>query len=280
MVLREFSLLGRVKDLWQRKLPTESHQKIWKNFEMILNMRANVCQVGLALMQIVWHANGNSRVQNSKKFIATSDDCEENERVLTLLPYIEWSMIVFGIFGRLLVPIISYWKPEACKVLFGLQTLVIISKETAVIDFGIMWHQFMSEEQILFFILLCNVGKIDLVISIVAQIYLRFILPGLFMEHESVKILPTLFHMACVLSMQAVTYLFINWIGLTYLEAEMPRIDNEHILDQMKEGVIITEEKSYETCFSNQAFRSIEAEVQHECNFSITTQEKTPTLDF
>lgn len=71
MFCGEFSLLSRVKDLWQRKLPTESHRKIWKDFETILNMRANICQVGLALMQIVWHANGNSRVQNSKNFIAT-----------------------------------------------------------------------------------------------------------------------------------------------------------------------------------------------------------------
>ena len=164
-------------------------------------MRANVCQVGLALLQIVWHANGNSRVQNSKKFIASSDDSIENDRVMSLLPYIEWSMIVFGILGRLLVPIISYWKPEICKVLFGLQSLVVIAKETAVIDFGIMWHQFISEESILFFILLCNVGQLDLLISLFVQIYLRFILPGLLMKQESVRILPAVFHMTCVLVM-------------------------------------------------------------------------------
>ena len=71
----------------------------------------------------------------------------------------------------------------------------------------------------------------------------------------------------------------MNWIGFTYLEAEMPRIDNEHILDNMKGGVIIFEEKSHATQFANQAVKLIDTELQSVYKFSMTSENYQPTVD-
>ena len=89
----------------------------------------------------------------------------------------------------------------------------------------------------------------------------------------------SLFRIFYVLAMQAITYLVFNWVGLTYLEAEMPRIDNENILDNIKEGVVIIDEQSSSTRFLNRAVALIDKELQDTCALSIWKDEKTLAVD-
>ena len=50
-----------------------------------------------------------------------------------------------------------------------------------------------------------------------------------------------------------ISYMIIMWVGSKYVEAELPRLGNEKLLNGLKEGVFITEEESGIIKFKNKA---------------------------
>ena len=248
------NMLRSAKRLWRRKLPTKSHKEMWKKFEKILNLRANLTFITLALMQIIWHLRGHARVKRSLDFAEGKGSDVMSDRAQDVLPFVDVGMLVVAIGGRLILPIVSIWYPGVCKAYWGVQMIVTSMKETAVLDFGDMWQQFMTTELTLHFVLLSNKGHLDMLIGVVAQIYMHLVRSHLIMDldetyMETVRtIVP---HAFMVVLGQSLMHIFLTWIGFTYIDAELPRSDNELLLNNMKEGVVIVDEQSGQTRFVN-----------------------------
>ena len=77
-------------------------------------------------------------------------------------------MILLAVVARLTLPILYHWKPEICKAIFGLQMLICCAKETAVLDSGVIWHQYITNELTMWFVTLTNLGQIDMFICLIA----------------------------------------------------------------------------------------------------------------
>ena len=58
--------LNKVKEVYRRKLPTESHRRAWKNFERILMYRTSLAMLSGTLYDIFGYIAGSTRVQMSR----------------------------------------------------------------------------------------------------------------------------------------------------------------------------------------------------------------------
>ena len=64
-------------------------------------------------------------------------------------------------------------------------------------------------------------------------------------------------------------HLFFQFIGWTYLEANLPNESNIQLLKSLKEGVfIITEDGASEIMFENEAASRLNARISDRTNFS------------
>ena len=276
------NLLREAAKLWRRKLPTESHKIMWKRYERILNLRANITFLSLAIMQILWHIRGHSRVKRSKEFLEGKGSDSMHDHVSDVLPFIDAGMLVVAIFGRLLLPVISIWKPQVCKAFWGVQMLVTSMKETAVIDFGDMWQQFMTTELVLHFALLSNCGHIDMIIGVLVQVYLHFGRAHLIKDIDEpfMETMRTFIpHALMVLIAWSLMHIFLTWIGFTFIDAELPRADNELLLNNMKEGVVIVDSQSGKTRFANFAAQDIGKELYRQCEFALLKDNELLSFD-
>ena len=108
------NLWQKIKISWKIEMPTELHKEKYREFEVKLNYRANICLITMIVTNLMWISTGNQRTTMSRKFL-DSGKSECNEEIsYALLPYIENLIIGMNIF-RLACVIISYWKPRICK---------------------------------------------------------------------------------------------------------------------------------------------------------------------
>ena len=83
---------------------------------------------------------------------------------------------------------------------------------------------------------------------------------------------PVLAYLAMQLFLSAIAYMIITWIGSIFVEAEIPRLGNEKLLNGLKEGVFIIEEDSSIIQFQNHAAKRFISEFS--ANFSISMVEE------
>ena len=117
-------------------MPTEAHKEKWREFEGILNFRANVCLAMLFCINLYRLFAGKWHTTTSRQFLQSDNtgniDCE---LALSALPYVNITMIILNVL-RLVCIIVSYWKPGIAKYYFLLQALFWAAREMAPIDYG------------------------------------------------------------------------------------------------------------------------------------------------
>ena len=223
-------------------------------------------------------------MERSEVFLERPDSKVHRERVEAILPYINFMFLAFGIFGRAIIVVLSYWRPNLCKAFYGYQMLIICIKETAPVEFGEMWRQFLRTETFLTLVILTNEAKLDLFVTFVAHGYLHFVVHYIIYDLEwSMQectfgfVVDTLFFMLG----QGLIHLFYSWIGFTYLASELPRESNEELLNNLKEAVFILDEQSSAVLFQNMAAKRTDKRLQHQCNFSFVACDKSnePLID-
>ena len=70
-------------------------------------------------------------------------------------------------------------------------------------------------------------------------------------EIESKIIISTIYSVLSTFGVCVWTRFFLNWLGCVYVKSELPRIGNETLLNDLKEGVFIIEEETSLVLFQN-----------------------------
>ena len=63
--------------------------------------------------------------------------------------------------------------------------------------------------------------------------------------------------------------MFMNWMGINYIEAELPRMSNEKLLNNLREGVFILEDDVFEVLFSNKAAQRLDKTLRKDCKATL-----------
>ena len=213
---------------WQRKLPTAGHLEKWKDWEKILNIRANLALVILFTISVlnVNEPLGQGHITLSREYLES--DKPQNidvELGLTVLPYIQTIMIAFNIL-RLVCVVVSFWKPGVCKYYLLLQMLFWSVRETALIDAGALGQQFRITNMAIHFILLAYPGWLSIFYWMIGHTYCFFVVPVIFSVHPPnyTQLLLKLTLLTFFYSLSFVLlHIIFNWVGLQYVQAELAR---------------------------------------------------------
>ena len=101
----------------------------------ILNFRANAMTFTMLIGQVVYLMSGSSRVEKSYTFIENENSKVNRERAEFILPFIKWIIYAMQL-ARLLLLIVSKWRPSVNKYFYPLNILVLVVKEAAPVDYG------------------------------------------------------------------------------------------------------------------------------------------------
>ena len=67
----------------------------------------------------------------------------------------------------------------------------------------------------------------------------------------------------------------IVWVGYIYVQAELPRISNEKLLNNLKEGVFIIEDESSLVLFQNRAAKRFNVRIKETSNVRIIDESES-----
>ena len=76
-------------------------------------------------------------------------------------------------------------------------------------------------------------------------------MPYLFKDPDLEKPLKSIAYLLWVQFAAIQIHCFYTWLGFNYVEAELARTGNEHVLNNMKDGVMIIDETDGGTHFRN-----------------------------
>ena len=248
--------------LWKRQAKTETHQQLWTEFEHMLRYRSNFAM----MIQVI---NGSQLIGTAKyayhksaSFCADETSSCNSERVEVLSPYIKW-FLLGALVARFLMVITSYWRPGIVKYYFLVATVTQMAYEALPIDNGDVHLSINQYTMVLFLVNYSFDFWSAFALVILQNYYLVAIRFCLYNGYD----LATLIRQhttACIIisGSCASIHIMISWIGLKFIEAELPRESNERLLNNFKEGVIILNEQKSEILFTNFAARQINQQVK------------------
>ena len=120
-------------NLIQRRLPTETHKKLWAGLESSLNFRANISMFIITVQNFLKFVTHSTRMHHSIEFIAKENSGVNQELAEMVLPILKYSYIIL-IVCRPLLMIVSYWKPAICRSYFYYQFLITLILLTLPIE--------------------------------------------------------------------------------------------------------------------------------------------------
>lgn len=129
------------RTIWKTKLPTEMQKQVWKEFDNVLNYRANLVQALIVVQNFVWYFFDRQRYMESEEYLADPENPCDRELVLAIFPYVKWTLNVINIL-RIVLMVVSFWKPGICKSYLYLQLLFWGGKHLLPIDTGILHGRF------------------------------------------------------------------------------------------------------------------------------------------
>ena len=247
--LRFFS---KIKSLMLRVGPTEEHKLAWLDFEKVKMYFCNLGMLTNFIQDVAFMAMGRSHYQSSKLYMEEEGNANYNtELAETIFPYCKWILISMT-FGRILLMAISYKYLCITKVYFLYQAVFFAIWNSLPNDYGIAQERMVLGWSYLFFLAYTikywNCALAWCGVSVYVILVVR---P--FMYGAEIKYLGALFSIGFQLYVFTIIHLFISLTGFMYTEAEILRKGNEQLLNNLKEGVVIVEEKSGLVTFVNEA---------------------------
>lgn len=189
------------------------------------------------------------------------------------MPYIEFAMMILMV-GRFFLIIISQWYPSICKSYYFVWLLILAAKETAPVDFGVMWEQFLRMESFMMFAAFSSASNLrfELIGHIITQAYLYFYVRyAIYGTEEALVVLLFKFFIESLIAVVVLgtIHLIINAFGLKYIEAELPRDSNDKLLNNLKEGVFIISKQDQEIQFQNTAATRMHERLMAMCELTL-----------
>ena len=251
--------------LIRRRMPTETHKEIWRRYEHMLNIRANFCFFIIFLQNVF-----ESRASKSEDFIQNSDEKSQKQLAMALLPTVAWIILIMNLL-RLPLIVASYWKPQICRYYHIYQVIFMAVRQSAPIDYGDVVYLIVIEFAFQYALLsytawrqiLCQVICLAYA-EIAVRLYLYVDVRGLETLLIHFAYLASFLVCVCLL-----IHMMISWVGFTYLATELPCKDNESLLNNLKEGVLIIDERTAKVQFINTAAAKINNLLQASINLSL-----------
>ena len=128
--------LSKLKHLVLGKPETFSHQNSWKNLEMtILTYRSTTAMAMITLLDAANLFSGKASVFHANSILDKAaqegSDYFNYDFASNLALFAGWASIV-GVFGRVILLLISIKKPVICRFYFGYELVMIILNECLV----------------------------------------------------------------------------------------------------------------------------------------------------
>ena len=184
-------------------------------------------------------------------------------------------------FGRIILMGLSYKYPRICRSYIYYQAIYLSLEWCLPRDYGDMEFNVLSSDNVMNFALLYY----DFWPSIVA-----FAAPSVFQSMMSVKHYGTpadaTLYMSSILGAvwQVLNFFMLHFVitsvGLLFVWAELMRGGNEQILNNLKESVVLVEQKTGTIMFANTAARRLNQFLAEEFNISLYDVEGEDTSMF
>ena len=111
---------SRVRSLLRREFSSKSHEKAWANFEQLLMYRTKGAFIMRVLIDYTFFFLGDSRVQNSEKYVLEGADQEtfpyNKDFTDATFTYFKYLYIVMS-FGRVIILFLSIKYQKVTKVI-------------------------------------------------------------------------------------------------------------------------------------------------------------------
>ena len=234
---------------------SEHHKASWVKYEnTILYYRSNACQFFLTLYTLFFSAFGEENYQNSEKILQQGEEKFPEAKGLNYelaeaaLPVGKWIHIV-GMFLRVLLLAISYYRPGVCKLYIYFELLLNVTDQLMVSDVPrSAINLIMLLKTTMFFYNLYYELKPSLVAIFLSQAAYSVI--HFFIYNEAIKeALTDFFIMTCWLLIAVlIAHIVVTAAGFLFTEAEFLR---KQLLNQMDEGLIIIDEDYEKVLFEN-----------------------------
>ena len=266
----------------RRELPSESHKHAWANFEKILMYRTNVAFIVRILLDWIFFFIGESDLQTSEKYILK----EANREVI---PYNkDFTDATFGyfknaymilFFSRVIFVGVSFKYLKVTKAIAYLQLAKELIFELGIpINRGSESAAFVNMKTTLYFSLdyfhfwptaiFCSAVSIT---NGVAKGYLYSNQMSNIVSYEVILNVLTNF------LTQTIIHIIINAAGMLFVEAELLRVGNETLLNDLDEGVIIIDEGTGKVSFLNSAAEMFNIKLDE--NFSMQSFDDEEKID-
>ena len=248
--------IAKLKEIYNRALPSIEHQIAWKHYEIILHYRANVCFISKLLFTGIFIVLGQANWQQSQKFMAKSDEYNESF-VQQVFPIVKWALITMTI-GRLLLLLISLKNIQVCRTYLYYQVVFMVVEMLLPVDNGdFQLNRLMMNNAFNFLLLFHNFWP-GCLSMLLCQIIL---LPANYLvydkEIDSKAVVACLFGLFYQFFNLFMINLGANMLGLLFVNKEILQKGNENLLNESSEGIIIIDQENEMLLFVNTVARAL-----------------------
>ena len=248
-------------------MPSPEHREKWIEFETLMNFRSNVGMIIQVTNNVVWAITGKGRATLSKNYLESGDCNCDADLGLLILPYIDWALIVLNGL-RILLIIVSAWRPGICKYYLAFEMIYFAIRETAIIDYGQVRQGSTNNMLAIKFILTSYPGWSSLIVAGMGMTYNNVFLKFIYKISEPIFV-PYFFNLAWMMLACFYGLVGFGWLGMLFVQAELPRISHENLLHNFKEGVFIVDEDTSHLQFTNRAASKIIKGLETTCNLEL-----------
>ena len=237
---------------FKKNLPSVEHVMAYDRFQVYLALRSNFTFLSKVIYMSLWILLGEANYIQSRDYIAEGKPHNE-EFVARYQSFLQWAMLTMT-FGRLALMVISFKKQQVCKIYIYYQILYSLLEECMPRDYGTMQVNIFMTNNVMNFCLLyydfwpssiCMVLSQAVQMVIIAVVYEETITAG--------TVGMTIAAMVWQFGNLFLCHLIINSVGMLFVEADILRSGNEHLLNNLKEGVIIMDQETGMVKFANTA---------------------------
>lgn len=182
------------------------------------------------------------------------------------------------IIGRVPLMITSYWKPNICKYYLYYSLLAAAVRESLPIDYGNVHMNFVLTLNLAWACMYAfNFWRSTIAFLLFTGYVMVFCRFYLYQDDVPLMVLVAGFLVSCLWQVYtcAFVHIVISWVGLKFVEAEMPRESNERLLNNVREGVILIGVNDSKVMFMNNSAKMITKRIEEMSDFAILRNDNT-----
>ena len=175
------------------------------------------------------------------------------------------------LIGKVILVIVSCYRPNVCKYHLYYQLSYEMLIYSLPIDQGELYHEYIILNLVFYFVMYGWHYWANLIAIFVTLFYLMYGVETTLYAKEADSELISTFIFSLILTAwyTCVIQCFMSSIGYLYVEAEIPRSGHQMLLNNLKEGVYISDDTNGSVMFSNKAADRVNRKLMENGNTSL-----------